>query len=644
MLSKTSYTLHLLAISFCCLWAPSLSFAQVNVTTHHNDNSRSGLNSQETILIPAYVNQIQFGKLFSEELNGYVFAQPLYVSNLAIPGLGTHNTVFIATEADEVYAVDADHALAPLWTANLLDGPHGGRPGEIPMSPLDIESSCPGYSAEFNSIIGPQVGITSTPVIDLSTNRIYVVTKSKAPNPNDPSEYLFAYRLHALNITSGNEVAGGPAVISGSGGGGSVGFNTLLQLNRSALLLSNGTVYIGFGSQIDCTPFQGWVFAYNSATLAQEGLFLSEYSQPEGEAGIWMSGEGPAADSSGNVFVATGNGAFDTYLNSLGYPSGYDFGTSLLKLSLSGSSLIPIDYFTPFNEATLGYLPNDLDLGAGGIMLLPKQPGNDPDLLVMAGKNGTIYLLNRDQLTANNLHYCGSWCSTDPQIVQELQGAFNSYPFAPYYGTPVYWNNNVYFWAINDYLKEYSLTGGLLSTSPVRTSGDQYGSSSDPMGGHLSISANGSQNGIVWSLSSEYVALSAYPVLRAHNATNLGLLYSSDLSGGRDTPGGPVKFQIPTVANGKVFVGGANQLTVYGLFGPTLTVRTSGSGTVTSSPSGISCGSYCSAMFTSGTLITLSASANAGSSFVGWTGAGCSGTGTCIITLNTSTTVTATFH
>jgi len=639
MLSKTTCTLNLLTIGFCLWMAPFLC-AQVNVTTHHNNNARTGLNSQETILIPGDVNQTQFGKLFSEVLNGYVFAQPLYVSNLAIPGQGTHNTAFIATEADEVYAVDADHKLGPLWTANLLDASHGGRAGEIPMSPLDIQA---GYSGYFNSIIGPQVGITSTPVIDLTTNRIYAVTKSKYPDPNNPGQYIFSYRLHALNITSGSEVANSPVTISGTGGGGMIPFTPLQQLNRSALLLSNGTVYIGFASQVDWTPFQGWVFAYDSATLAQKGFFLSEYSQPDGEAGIWMSGEGPAADSAGNVYVATGNGVFDSSLNSLGYPSGYDFGTSLLKLALSGSNLIPIDYFTPYNQASLGYTWNDQDLGAGGIMLLPDQPGNDPHLMVIAGKNGTIYLLNRDQLTANNLHYCGT-CYSDPQIVQELPGAFSAYPQANYYGTPVSWNNNVYFWPINDYLKEYSLTNGLLSTSPVRTSGDMYGSSSDAMGGHMSISSNGTQNGIVWSLSSEYYVLDETPVLRAHDATNLNLLYSSDLNGGRDTPGGPVKFQIPTVANGKVFVGGANQLTVYGLFGPTLTVTTSGPGKVTSSPSGISCGSYCSAMFTSGTSITLTAAANAGSTFVGWSGAGCSGTGTCTVPLTTSTTVTATFH
>jgi hypothetical protein len=642
MRKNNRYTLCLLAIGCFCLWVPLSLSAQVNVTTHHNNNARTGLNSQEAILAPGVVNQIQFGKLFSDVLNGYVFAQPLYVSNLAIPGMGTHNTVFVATEADTVYALDADHKLDPLWTANLLDGPHGGRPGEIPMSPLDIQYP---YSNAFNAIIGPQVGITSTPVIDLSTNRIYVATKSKAPDPNNPGQYLFAHRLHALDITTGNEVAHSPVTISGTvnGGGGPITFNALEHLNRTSLLLSNGTVYVGFASQVDWTPFQGWVFAYESASLASKGFFLSEYSQPDGEGGVWMSGEGPAADSSGNVFVATGNGVFDSSINSLGYPSGYDFGTSLVKLALAGGSLSPIDYFTPYNQASLGYTWNDQDLGAGGIILLPDQAGSHPHLLVIAGKDGTIYLLNRDQLTAGNLHYC-SGCYTDPQIVQELPGAFSSYPQANYYGSPVYWNGNVYFWAINDYLKAYSITNGLLSATPSRTSGDQYGSSSDPMGGHMSISSNGNQNAIVWSLSSEYYALSAYPVLRAHDATNLNLLYSSDLTGGRDNPGGPVKFQVPTVANGKVFVGGANQLTVYGLFGPTLTVSTSGPGKVTSSPTGISCGSYCSAMFTTGAVITLTAVPNAGSTFAGWSGAGCSGTGTCTVSLNTSTSVTATFH
>ena len=267
---------------------------------------------------------------------------------------------------------------------------------------------------------------------------------------------------------------------------------------------------------------------------------------------------------------------------------------------------------------------------------------------MQTGKDGTIYVINRDQMTTLNRHYCVN-CIMDSQIVQEIPNAVGNNTNPPgqnYYGNPVYWNNNLYFWGINDYLKEYSLNNGLLTTSPIHIAGDLYGSApNDEAGGHLSVSSNGNQNGIIWSLSSEYYALTGSSVLRAHDASNLNLLYSSDITGGRDDPGGALKFTVPTVANGKVYVGSGAQLTVFGLFGPQLTITPAGNGfgRVTSSPSGIDCGGVCSGQFAGGTSITLTATPLTGSTFAGWSGGGCSGTGTCTFTLSANKTVTATF-
>lgn len=538
----------------CCLFFVAQSLAQVSVITYHNNNSRTGLNAQETILTPANVSNHQLGRLFYQSVDANIFAQPLYVPNLAIPGQGTHNVVFVATENDSVYAFDADQKIPVLWHANLIDGAHGGVAGEIPMSPSDI--TYPGCSPYVLNTIGPVVGTTSTPVIDLTTHRMYVETKSRKPNyPNQP---VFVHRLHAIDITTGNDIARVDITAAG--------FDPLMHLQRAALLLSNGVIFLGFGSHNDCPSWHGWLFAYDAATLSQKAVFDTT---PSGSGGsIWMSGNGPAADTGGNIYAATSNGDFDTTLNSQGYPVFGDFGDSLLKFTLSGNNLAVTDYFTTNNESYLNQ--HDLDVGAGGIILLPDQPGSYPHLLIQVGKDGTIYLLNRDQMTTLNRHYCVN-CLMDSQIVQELYTAVGNNNSgggsqgANFYSSPVYWNGNVYFWGINDVLKMYSLNNGLLSTSPTHSSYDAYGTPpNDMQGANLSISSNGNQNGIVWSLSSQYFWLSGSLVLRAHDATNLSLLYSSD-SLSSDDAGPAVKFAVPTVANGKVYVGAGGQFTVYGL-------------------------------------------------------------------------------
>lgn len=541
-----------------CLFLAAQSQAQVSVTTYHNNNSRTGLNSQETILTPANISNHGLHRLFYQWVDANVFAQPLYVPSLAIPGQGTHNVVFVATENDTVYAFDADSNVPPLWHANLIDGAHGGVAGEIPMSPSDIgNTNVYGYAQVALNTIGPVIGITSTPVIDLSTHKMYVETKSRKPNPNNPNQVIFVQRLHAIDITTGNDIARVDITATG--------FDPLMHLQRSALLLSNGTILLGFGSHNDWPTWHGWLFAYDAATLTQKAVFDAS---PSGSgASIWMSGNGPAADSNGNVYVATSNGDFDTTMNSQGFPAFGDYGDSLIKLSLNGSSLAPVDYFTTNNESYLNQ--HDLDLGAGGILLLPDQPGSYPHLLIQAGKDGTIYLINRDQMTTLNRHYCVT-CLMDSQIVQELYEVLGdnvgqNSAGSNYYSSPVYWNNNVYFWGINDVLKSYALTNGLLSTTPTHTSPDAYGTPpNDMQGANLAISSNGNQNAIIWSLSSQYYFLSGSVVLRAHDANTLALLYSSD-SIGSDDAGPAVKFAVPTVVNGKVYVGAGGKFTVYGL-------------------------------------------------------------------------------
>ena len=421
------------------------------VTTRQYDNGRTGQNTSETILTPSNVNASQFGKLFSQAVDGQMFAQPLYVANVAIPGKGTHNVVFAATENDTVYAFDADSNTGGnatyLWKASLVDTAHGAPAGAT-AAPASVTTpgNCP-------ILMSPTMGITSTPVIDLTTNTMYVVAFSLEGTQ-------LVNRLHAIDITTGNEKSPGPKVIdatvSGTGDGSSNGQLTFSKLGqgqfiRPALLLSNGTIYIASGSLCEgISPYHGWLFAYTASTFSQQAALV--LTPNGGGGGIWMSGEGLAADASGNVFLATGNGTFDT----TNVPP-TELGDTILKMASSNLGIL--DYFTPYNQLNLDL--SDGDLGSGGVLLLPDQPGNYPHLLIGGGKEGTIYLVNRDQMTKLNQHYCSSGCNSDPQIVQELQGVLGGM-----WASPAYWNGNVYFWGQGDVLEAYSLTNGLLSSQP----------------------------------------------------------------------------------------------------------------------------------------------------------------------------------
>ena len=512
------------ACFFCSLQAPTAS-AQVRVTTYHNDNFRTGLNFAETLLNPLNVNHIQFGKLFTQSVDGYVYAQPLYLPNVSIPGRGTHNAVFVATEHDSVYAFDADSNsgsnATPLWKVSFIN-------------PLAGITTVPNNDAACYDIV-PEIGITGTPVIDASSGTLYVVAKTKENGS-------YVQRLHALSVSTGAEKFGGPVEIQASapgtglgGNGTTITFDPLLANQRPGLLLQSGVVYIGWAGHCDGGPYHGWLLAYNGGTLAQLGVFNST---PNGiRGGFWAAGAAPAADSFSNIFVATGNGTFD---------GAGDFADSMLKLKL-GSSLQREDYFTPFNQGALNVL--DADLGSGGILLLPDQPGAHPHLLVQAAKEGKIYLIDRDNMGGFNF-------AGDTQIVQSIP-----YSVGGMWSMAAYWNNALYFLGSGDVLRGFLLNNGLISTTPFAMGNTAFGFP----GATASISAQGNANGIAWVLQTDQFGVKGRAILRAYNATNLVELYNSDQSSRRDSPGPAVKFTVPTVVNGKVYVGTETGLSVYGL-------------------------------------------------------------------------------
>jgi hypothetical protein len=520
--------------------------AQISVTTFHNDIGRTGQNLNETILTTTNVNASQFGKLFSQPVDGQVYAQPLYLPNVTIGGQ-QHNVIFAATENDTVYAFDADSNgganANPLWNASLLTAAHGAASGATALPASMVSSD-----------ITPLVGITGTPVIDPTTNTLYVVSKTL-----ENSQAV--QRLHALDVTTGNEKFGGPVVITatvpGTGNGSSGGqltFDQQWENQRPALLLLNGIVYIGFGSHGDNGPWHGWILGYNAATLKQTGAYNAS-SNGTG-SGFWMSGGGLAADQLnpatqpyGRMFATTGNG---DYTGATPYNNGMDYGDSVLNLNLANGAPTVQDEFTPSDQANLD--GEDGDLGSGAPMLIPTQTtGNYPHLMVQVGKEGHLYLINRDQM--------GGYHTTDA-VVQELLwsvGVLGSW------STAAYWNGTVYYWGRNDTLKCFALANGLLSTTPT-TSSETYGYP----GSTPSISANGNTQGIVWSIDSEAYTSGGQALLQAHDASNCAsTLYSSSTNASRDNPGVAVKFTTPTVINGKVYVGTANQLSVFGLLGAT---------------------------------------------------------------------------
>jgi chitodextrinase len=530
---KCSY----LAVTIMLLHA-SFGWGQFNVLTQHNDISRTGANLNETFLNTSNVNVNQFGKLFKRSVDGQIYAQPLYVSNVDVPNHGVLNVVYIATMKNNVYAFDADaqSGSSPLWQVNLGPG--------VPWQ----DTGC--SSAD----IDPVVGITSTPVIDFddldpSSSTIYVVAKTKVN-----SSYF--QHLHALDIATGQAKAGSPiliqATISGTGdgsSGGQLSFNPLKELNRAGLLLLNGVVYIAFGSHCDSRPYHGWVFGYNATTLAKMSVFNTSPNQKM--SGIWQSGQGLTADDKGNIYFMTGNGTFDK--NS----GGTSYGESFVKLTTPG--LTVADYFTPYNENSLN--SGNLDLGSTGPLLLP-----NTTLLGGAGKQGIFYLVDSNLM--------GHFSAAGDQVVQRFQATSGTV-----HGSAVYWNSPnkgplVYLWGDTDRLKAFRFINGTLQTTPVATANIKLPDSTDPhevMGAMLSVSANGSAagSGIVWATRSDGGNANSTiepGILHAFDASNVSVeLWNSRQNATRDDFGNFAKFCPPTVANGKVYLATfSNQLVVYG--------------------------------------------------------------------------------
>lgn len=510
-------------------------FAQTPVLTQHYDNARTGQNLNETILTQANVNSTTFGKLFTLGADGYVYAQPLYIPNLAIPGNGTHNVIFIATEHDSIYAYDADTGIL-LWFRTFLIN------GATTLSTADVGNT---------QDIHPEIGITGTPAIDSKTNTMYVVVNTKESG-------LFIDRLHALDITTGLDKLGGPVQLTGSVPGtapdnlqGSVPFNVQWENQRPGLLLYNGFLFIGFSSHGDNGPWHGWVLGYNATTLAQTGIWNTS---PNGKGnGIWGAGSGLAVDAGGNAYVSTGNGDFTVTVPAPPPTTTIDYGDSIVRVNLANGIPIPTDYFTPFNQGSLDN--GDTDLGSGGVLIPPDQTGPFPHILIQAGKQGSLYVVNRDQLTSDGSHYCNG-CSSDPEIIQTITGS------GGLWSMPSYWNGNVYTWGNGSNLQAYSLAAGRLSASPTSHSAESSGFP----GSTVAISSNGTSDGIVWAVESDAYTSNGPAILRAYNATNVNkLLYASNLTLNPDTLGPAVKFVVPVVTNGKVYVGCQSEVDVFGL-------------------------------------------------------------------------------
>jgi hypothetical protein len=502
---------------------------QTNVLTYHNDNARTGQNLTETILTAGNVKAGSFGKLFEVKLDGKVDAQPLHVGGLRMPNGIMRDVVFAATEHDSVYAFDADNGHI-YWHANLL------RPGETTSDARGCDQ------------ITPEIGITATPVIDRSAGEhgtMYVLAMSKN------SSGIYYHRLHALDISTGAEEFGGPAPIQasypGSGANasnGRVAFDPKQYASRPGLLLLNGVVYTGWGSHCDIDPYTGWLIGYDRLTLRQTSVF--NFAPNGSEAALWNSGGAPAADAEGNIFVAVANGTFDTELNAQRFPNRGDYGNAFVKLALRGGALTPVDYWTMDNSAVESN--GDVDLGSGGIMLLPDVRNNAGTVLhlaVGAGKDQNLYVLNRDNL--------GKFDSkSDGTIYQQLTGALSG----GIWGNPAYFNERVYFGPVGSEIEAFEIGNARLERVSVTSHSFGY------PGVTPSISANGNQNGILWAIENDGPA-----VLRAYNAMNLAQEYynSGDDVSGRDQFGPSNKFVTPTIALGEAFVGTTDSVSVFGL-------------------------------------------------------------------------------
>ena len=509
----------------------------VGVATWRNDRAHSGVNSQEYALTGQNVVSSKFGKLFSCPVDGWVFAQPLWMANLHIRG-ERHNVVFVATENDSLYAFDADDpGCKAIWSTrkvNLI-------PGDEKIAPLaDLEND--------SIALGPVAGITGTPVIDPSLQTIYLVAVTESK-----TSHTILQRLHAIDITTGRERPNSPVVIAATVKGtgydntnGIITFAAKMQKQRTALLLVDGVVYVCWASYFDKDPYHGWVIGYSASTLTQVSVFNDTIDG--GRGGIWISGASPAGDSQGNLYLVSGNGDFNA-----DHVGGRNYGDTVLKLSTS-SGLSVSDWFTPFDQMNLA--TRDLDLGGGGAMILPDQDqGPFPHLVLGSAKSGMLYLLNRDNLG----HYNSS---SNSQIVQSFMADENGI-----YSTPLFWQNTLYVVPNMSPVKAFR-----FSTSKDQFETKPFSASSQPYvypGATPVLSAAGTKNAILWAIDPVPGAdpSSAPGVLHAYDPSNLNSEFwnSSQAANNRDQAGTGVKFSVPTVANGKVYIGTRTELDVYGL-------------------------------------------------------------------------------
>ena len=484
------------------------------------------------------MNVNTFGKLTqSVHLDGVIFTQPLYVRNLTIAG-AQHNVIFVATENDSVYALDAQDPTQILWQRSFIDTANG-------ITPAD--GNFGGRTG-----IGPLVGVTGTPVIDPSTKTMYLSSMTEENG-------VTFHRLHALDITTGAEKFGGPkeitATVPGTGidtdGQGNIKFNPPTQNQRAGLQLVNGVVYIAFASFSDTEPYHGWLFAFDASTLAQ--LAVLNLSPNSEGAGLWQAGAAPTADADGNIYIQTGDG------HDFNIVGGPNWGDAVLKLKLTNGSLAVADWFMPYDQDCIDQ--DDLDLGSGGPMLVPDQTGTHPHLMVSGSKEGRIYLLDRDNL--GNFNF-----GSDSQIPQEILinptpcGQLDPNNTLRIYGTPSYWNGFVYIGSVMSNLRAFQLTNGQLTQTSVSTTVFQ-GNGQQGRGPIPVVSANGTTQGIVWTV--EYT-LSNTIILHAYDATNLANeLYNTEQNAARDSLGRGAVFGVPTVIDGRVYVVAVDHLNVYGL-------------------------------------------------------------------------------
>lgn len=513
----------------------------VNILTYHDDNARSGENPNERVLKPENVNSREFGKVGFLSVQGLVDAEPLYVSQLQI-GSARRNVVFVVTEHDLAYAFDADN-FSKLWQVSLLG------PDETPSD----DRGC--------GQVTPEIGVTATPVIDLhrgSHGVMYVVAMSK------DSSGKYYQRVHALDLTTGREVLGGPQTIDAIFPGsalpntrGQVDFDPKQYKERASLLLLNDTVYISWASHCDYDPYTGWVMGYDANTLKQTSVLNIEPNGSEGA--FWMAGDGPASDEQGYIYLLAGNGTFDTTLNSENFPDKGDFGNAFLKLASSGGKLFVADYFDMHNAVAESR--KDLDLGSGGMLILPDMKdssGKIRHLAVGAGKDDIIYLVDRDSMGKFNPE-------NDNAIYQEIPstGSDNSDGLGGsggVYSVPAYFNGTLYYGAVDDYLRAFKFQHARILTPAASKTAITFGYP----GTTPSVSSYGSHDGIVWAVENNTPA-----VLHAYDAANLSReLYNSKQAGHRDEITGN-KFITPMIAAGKVFVGTPTGVAVFGLLSKT---------------------------------------------------------------------------